>query len=146
VSFYPEKHFEAPNLRFDLEVLKQKQNNGAAYAVSQMFFDNKHYYSYSEKARELGINIPLVPGLKILTNTQQLTTIPSAFHVDLPEELTDRMMAASHSKEKMVEVGVEWAYQQTLDLMEKGAKCVHFYVMQNTAPFVSLMNRLKKVM
>lgn len=143
VSFYPEKHFEAPNLRFDLDVLKQKQANGAHYGVSQMFFDNAHYYSFVSKAKESGITIPLVPGLKILTSSSQLSMIPSVFHVDLPEELTDRLLKAD-TKEKMVQVGIDWAYKQTVDLLEKGAPCVHFYIMQNTSPFVALMNKLKK--
>jgi methylenetetrahydrofolate reductase (NADPH) len=145
VSYYPEKHFEAPNLKFDMEVLKQKQLNGASYGVSQMFFDNKKYYEFSKKALEIGVTMPLIPGLKILTSAQQLTTIPSVFHVDLPEELTDKMLAASkHSKEKMIEVGVDWTFKQTMDLLDKGAQCVHLYIMQNTAPFISLMEKLRK--
>lgn len=145
VSYYPEKHFEAPNLRFDMDILKQKQQAGAAYGVSQMFFDNQVYYNFQEKAVANGITMPLIPGLKILTNPSQLTMIPSVFHVDLPEELTERMLKAD-TKEKQIEVGIDWAYHQTLDLLDKGAKCVHFYIMQNTSPFITLMNRLKKKM
>jgi methylenetetrahydrofolate reductase (NADPH) len=145
VSYYPEKHFEAPNLRFDMEILKQKQQAGAAYGVSQMFFDNQVYFDFQAKAKDQGIHIPLIPGLKILTNPSQLTMIPSVFHVDLPEELTERMLRAD-TKEKQIEVGIDWAYQQTLELLDKGANCVHFYIMQNTSPFITLMNRLKKKM
>jgi methylenetetrahydrofolate reductase (NADPH) len=145
VSFYPEKHFEAPNLKFDLEVLLNKQKAGASYGVSQMFFENERYFHYCDEAIKLGVDIPLIPGLKILTTKSQLTVIPSIFHVDLPEELTDRMLKAD-TKEKQVQVGVDWAYQQTIDLLEKGAQCVHFYIMQNTQPFVMLMEKLRKKM
>lgn len=145
VSYYPEKHFEAPNLRFDMEILRQKQQAGAAYGVSQMFFDNQVYFDFQAKAKDLGVTIPLIPGLKILTNPSQLTMIPSVFHVDLPEELTERMLKAD-TKEKQIEVGIDWAYRQTLELLDKGANCVHFYIMQNTSPFITLMNRLKKKM
>lgn len=143
VSYYPEKHFEAPNLKFDMSVLKQKQDAGASYGVSQMFFDNNKYYDFKVAAKEQSVDIPLIPGLKILTTKSQLTVIPSIFHVDLPEELTERMLKAD-TKEKQVEVGVDWAYRQTIDLLDKGVNCVHFYIMQNTTPFVMLMERLKK--
>ena len=69
--------------------------------------------------------------------------IPSVFHVDLPEELTERMLKAD-TKQKEVEVGVDWALKQTLELLDKGVNCVHFYIMQNTQPFVALMEKLKK--
>ncbi|MBK9448675.1 MAG: methylenetetrahydrofolate reductase [Bacteroidetes bacterium] len=143
VSYYPEKHFEAPNLKFDMEILLQKQNAGASYGVSQMFFENSSYHSYVAESRKMGVNIPLIPGLKILTTKSQLTVIPSIFHVDLPEELTERMLKAD-TKEKQVEVGVDWAVKQTLELLESGVPCVHFYIMQNTQPFVTLMEKLKK--
>ena len=143
VSFYPEKHFEAPNLKFDMKVLKQKQDAGAAYGVSQMFFDNEPYQKYLIEASKMGINMPLIPGLKILTSKRHLSMIPSVFHVDLPEELTERIMKAD-TKEKVIDVGVDWAFKQTLDLLDKGAPLVHFYIMQNTAPFIKLMEKLKK--
>ncbi|MFM2374978.1 MAG: hypothetical protein RLZZ165_74 [Bacteroidota bacterium] len=143
VSFYPEKHFEAPNKKFDMDVLLRKQNAGAGYAVSQMFFENEAFHRYVAESRHHGVHIPLIPGLKILTSKSQLTVIPSIFHVDLPEELTERMLKAD-TKEKQIEAGIDWAYRQTLDLLDSGLPCVHFYVMQNTQPFVKLMERLKK--
>lgn len=143
VSYYPEKHFEAPNLKFDSAILKQKQDKGADYGVSQMFFDNGKFYKFKELAKEQGVTIPLIPGIKILTTQRQLTVIPSIFHVDLPEELTDRMLKAD-TREKQIQVGVDWAYQQTIDLLENGSNCVHFYIMQNTRPFVMLMEKLRK--
>ncbi|MEM1000639.1 MAG: methylenetetrahydrofolate reductase [Bacteroidota bacterium] len=143
VSYYPEKHFEAPNLKFDMQILKQKQDHGAEYGVSQMFFNNQVYHDFSANAKEMGITLPLIPGLKILTTRRHLTVIPSIFHVDLPEELTERLMKAD-TREKAIDVGVDWAYRQTLDLLDKGAPLVHFYIMQNTSPFIKLMKKLKK--
>lgn len=143
VSYYPEKHFEAPNLGFDLDKLILKQKMGAHYGVSQMFFDNKVYLDYVARAKAAGITIPLIPGLKILTGPGQLKTLPSIFHIDIPTELTERILAAK-TREQCIEVGVEWAYQQTLGLLEAGVPCVHFYIMQNTSPFIKLMDKLKK--
>ena len=142
VSAYPEKHFESPNLKADLDILKSKESAGAHYAVTQMFFDNKHYFDYLESAKAHGIQMPIVPGLKILTSKKQLTTIPPVFFVNIPEELTDRMMAAK-TKEQEVEVGVDWAVKQAAEIMDKGIPYVHFYVMQNTSPFLKMMEKLK---
>lgn len=143
VSCYPEKHFEAPNLKFDIEILKKKQDLGAHYAVSQMFFDNQKFFEYVRMAREAGVTIPIIPGLKILTNKRQLVSVPRVFHVDFPEELCDRMMA-TNTKEEAAKVGTEWAFKQAIELMEAGHPCVHFYILQKTGPFVQLMNMLKK--
>lgn len=143
VSYYPEKHFEAPNLSFDLDKLAQKQKLGAHYGVSQMFFDNKVYFDFKQKAEQAGVTMPLIPGLKILTAPNQLHSIPSVFHIDIPTELTERI-AAAKSREACIEEGVEWAYKQTIGLLEAGAPCVHFYIMQNTSPFIKLMDKLKK--
>ena len=143
VSYYPEKHFEAPNLDFDMNILLQKQAKGADYGVSQMFFDNQHYHNFTKRAKEKGVTIPMIPGLKILTSQKQLTSIPRVFHVDIPTELTDRLMKAT-TRQKAVDEGIEWAFKQTIDLLEKGAPCVHFYIMQRTTPFIKLMDKLKK--
>ena len=143
VSFYPEKHFEAPNLAFDIDMLKKKQELGADYAVSQMFFNNKAYHDYAAMAKERGVTIPLIPGIKILTGHKQLTSIPRAFFVEIPEEFTDRMLKAD-TREKRIDVGVDWAYKQAVELLESGAPCVHFYIMSNTTPFIKLMEKLKK--
>jgi methylenetetrahydrofolate reductase (NADPH) len=143
VSAYPEKHFESPNLAYDIDLLWNKQQAGAHYAVSQMFFDNSHYYRYVELARERGITLPIIPGLKILTAKSQLTKLPSAFYLELPQELVEQVLAAPTDKEVQA-IGIEWAYRQSLDLLEKGTPILHYYIMQNTAPFLLLMEKLKK--
>ena len=89
VACYPEKHDEAPNLDFDLKVLKKKQDLGAKYAVTQLFFDNAKYFQFVEKARQAGITIPIIPGIKPLAKINQLTIIPKTFHVDIPADLAD---------------------------------------------------------
>ncbi|RMG59899.1 MAG: methylenetetrahydrofolate reductase [NAD(P)H] [Bacteroidetes bacterium] len=143
VSCYPEKHFEAPNLDFDLQILKQKQDAGAHYAVSQMFYDTGKFLAYVEKARAAGITMPIIPGMKIMTGKGQLTRLPSIFHIDIPQELTERMLAAKTRAEE-IKIGVDWAYRQSLELLEAGIPYLHFYIMQNTKPFLALMDKLKK--
>ncbi|MEO0473582.1 MAG: methylenetetrahydrofolate reductase [Bacteroidota bacterium] len=143
VACYPEKHFQSPNLRYDLQILKDKQDAGAHYAVTQMFYDTDKYFEFVQKARDFGITMPIVPGMKIMTSKGQLSRLPSIFHIDIPEELTDRMLTAK-SREEEIQVGIDWAMKQSLALLEADIPYLHFYIMQNTSPFVKLMDRLKK--
>ncbi|MCS6905895.1 MAG: methylenetetrahydrofolate reductase [Bacteroidia bacterium] len=143
VAAYPEKHFESPNLAFDIDVLKKKQDAGAHYAICQMFFNNAHYYNYVQRARKAGITIPIIPGLKIITSKSQVMRLPKAFHIEIPEELVNAILNASSDKEAK-EIGIQWAYKQAVDLLENGVNILHFYIMQNTETFLEVINRLKK--
>ncbi len=128
IAGYPEKHFEAPNLESDLAFAKQKVDAGANYIVTQMFFDNKYYFEFVDKCRAMGINVPIVPGLKPLTKKYQLNSIPRLFHLDLPQELAAAIVAAKDGKARK-EVGVEWLIHQSKELKAKGAPCLHYYTM-----------------
>ena len=141
VGGYPEKHFEAPNLLTDIKYAKQKVDNGADYIVTQMFYDNEVYFKYVELCREQGINVPIIPGLKIITAKSNLTTVPKNFFINIPEELSDKVMDAE--KDKVLEVGVEWAASQVEEFIKKGVPSIHFYIMLNSKPISMLMDRLK---
>ena len=88
VAAYPEKHEEAPNPEFDLQILKQKQDLGADYAVTQIFYDNNKYFQFVERARLAGITIPIIPGIKPMAKLSQFNVLPKTFHLDLPEALS----------------------------------------------------------
>lgn len=141
VGGYPEKHFEAPNTAIDIKHTKEKIDAGAEYIVTQMFFDNSKYFSYVQKCREEGIDAPIIPGLKILTTKSQLTNIPRNFYIDIPEELSEEIMAAR--PEHVMEIGVNWAARQVEELLNSNVPSVHFYVMQNSKPILMLMDKLK---
>lgn len=143
VACYPEKHFQSPNLDYDLQILKEKEKAGAHYAVTQMFYDTSKYFEFVEKARSMDIKIPIIPGMKIMTSKRQLSVLPSIFHIDIPQELVEKMDATQERKQS-IEVGVEWAYKQSMELLDGGCKYLHFYIMQNTNPFLKLMEKLKK--
>jgi methylenetetrahydrofolate reductase (NADPH) len=128
VAGYPEKHFEAPNMEIDLDYTKEKVEAGADYIVTQMFFNNQAYFDYVDQCRAVGINVPIVPGLKPMTKRYQLASIPRHFYIDLPEVLA-REMAKATTAEARREVGIEWCIQQSKELKEAGAPCLHYYTM-----------------
>ena len=137
---YPEKHFEAPNLASDVAWVKRKVEAGAEYIVTQMFFDNGHYFSFVEECRRQGIDVPIIPGLKILTTRQQLTSLPRTFHCEIPQELTEAVERAGEGK--VTETGVNWTLHQMHDLIEAGVSALHLYVMQRSRAIQMLMDRL----
>lgn len=126
VACYPEKHEEAPNLETDLQVLKMKADLGAKYAVTQLYYDNQKYFSFVERAREMGIQIPIIPGIKPLAKLSQLTMVPKTFHCDLPLELSTEFQKCK-TDEEVKQLGIEWAVQQCKELMEHGVPSIHFY-------------------
>ena len=128
VSGYPEKHFEAPNLQTDVRHAKTKVDAGGDYIVTQMFFDNRHYFRYVELCREAGITVPIIPGLKVLTGHRQMRSISRTFHCEIPAELSDAVEA---DPEHTLEIGIEWARRQVEELINEGVPSVHFYVMQS---------------
>lgn len=128
VAGYPEKHFEAPNLDIDLAYAKQKVEAGADYIVTQMFFDNQKYFEYVDACRSIGIDVPIVPGLKPLTKRYQLNSIPRYFFIDLPEDLAKAVHEAK-DKDAVREVGIEWAIAQSKELKAAGVPCLHYYTM-----------------
>ena len=126
VACYPEKHEEAPNLEQDMAHPKTKQDMGAEYAVTQMFFDNEKYYSFVERARAMGITIPIVPGIKPVAKMSQFTMVPKTFHCDLPEALASEMRMC-RDDEQVRQLGVEWTTAQCRDLYAHGVRNIHFY-------------------
>ncbi len=126
VAGYPEKHEESPNMEMDLMWLKSKVDNGASYVTTQMFFDNEKFYSYVDRCRAMGIDVPIIPALKPLTTLNQITLLPKVFKVDMPMELAKRLMAC-RSDAEVKELGVEWCQRQSDDLIAHGFKSIHYY-------------------
>lgn len=141
VGGYPEKHFEAPNIKADIRYTKDKIGTGANYIVTQMFYDNSKFFNYLDLCREEGIDVPIIPGLKIITSKTQLINIPKNFYVDIPEELSEEIIKAK--PERVIDIGVEWAKKQVEELFNRNVPAVHFYIMQNTKPISKLMEKLK---
>jgi methylenetetrahydrofolate reductase (NADPH) len=128
IAGYPEKHQDAPNMKSDLAWLKKKVEAGAEFITTQMFFDNDAYFSFVEKCRKAGINVPIIPGIKPIATKKQLAVLPKVFHIDIPEALSEAVDNARDDKQ-VKEIGIEWAISQCKALKEKGAPVLHFYTM-----------------
>lgn len=126
MACYPEKHEEAPNLESDIFYAKMKQDQGAEYLVTQMFFDNEKYFSFVEKCRQAGITIPIIPGVKPMVTRDQLTVLPRIFRSEIPVELATELLKCKTDDEAKA-VGVEWGIQQCRDLVKRGVPSLHFY-------------------
>lgn len=128
VAGYPEKHFEAPNMDSDLQYLKKKVDMGADYIVTQMFFDNEKYYAFVKACRDMGITVPIIPGLKPIYNMKQLTMLPKVFHIDLPAALSNEILKCKTDAE-VEKVGTEWLLYQSKELKKFGVPVLHYYTL-----------------
>lgn len=128
---YPEKHFEAMNLATDLIHLKAKVDAGAEYIVTQMFFDNKKYFDFVDACRTIGINVPIIPGIKPIKTLNHTTILPKLFHIDFPEELAKELLKCKDN-ESVKKVGIEWGIQQSKELKARNVPGIHYYTMSNS--------------
>lgn len=129
---YPEKHFEAMNLTTDLLHLKAKVDAGAEYIVTQMFFDNSKYFAFVEACRNIGITVPIIPGLKPIKSLNHISFLPKFFNIDYPDDLSTELLKCKTNKD-VEQLGIEWGIQQSKELKEYGVPCIHYYTMSNSS-------------
>ncbi len=141
VAGYPEKHFEAPNLKTDLKFLKQKIANGADYIVTQMFFDNAKFFEFVDKCRADGITVPIIPGIKPITSKSQIYNLPRNFYIDMPDALIDAIDNC-RTEDDVKNVGVEWAIEQSKELIKNKVPCLHFYSMGKSTAIQQIASKL----
>jgi len=126
VACYPEKHEEAPNIDTDIYWLKKKMEAGAEYAVTQLFYDNKKFFEFVDRARKAGVTIPIIPGIKPFSKLSQLSMVPKTFKVDIPEDLANEAMKCKNDADAK-QLGIEWCVEQCRELMAHGLPSIHFY-------------------
>ena len=131
VAAYPEKHYEAANLDTDIQHLKEKVEAGADYIVTQMFFDNSQYFHFVKQLREAGITVPVIPGLKPISSQRQIDLLPRSFHIDIPQVLVSELNKTKNPLDAY-QVGIEWAIEQSRELLANGAPAIHYYTMAKT--------------
>ena len=140
VAGYPEKHFEAASLKFDVQNLKKKIDAGASYIVTQMFFENEKYFNFVKHCRDAGITVPIIPGLKVLKNASQLKSIPKNFYIDFPDALVEDI---SNSPQHVEEIGQRWAKAQVEQLLNAGVPGIHFYVLNDVHTVAKIVRSVK---
>jgi methylenetetrahydrofolate reductase (NADPH) len=141
VAGYPEKHFEAPNMQNDLSFLKAKVDSGADYIITQMFFDNEKYYAFVKACRDIGINVPIIPGLKPIYSKKQLTILPKTFHIDLPADLANEVLKCK-TDEDVEKVGEDWLLHQSKDLKKSGVPVLHYYTLGKPHVVVNVVKNI----
>lgn len=141
VAAYPEKHEEAPNIEMDMKYLKMKQDMGAEYAVTQLFYDNSKYFAFVKHAREMGITIPIVPGIKPFCKLTQITQVPKTFHCDMPQELAKEAVKCKTDDEAR-QLGIEWTTQQCKELYASGICDIHFYTVSAMASMEPILKAI----
>jgi len=128
VAGYPEKHSESPNRNIDLRYLKEKVDAGADFIVTQMFFDNKKFFRFEKACREIGIDVPIIPGIKPISTLKQMLTLPQIFHIDLPDSLVSELLKCKTNAD-VYQVGIEWGIAQSKELVDFGVPALHYYTM-----------------
>jgi methylenetetrahydrofolate reductase (NADPH) len=141
VAGYPEKHIDAVSFEDDLRYLKQKVDAGADYIVTQMFFDNAKYFDFVKKCREMGINVPIIPGLKPLATERQLDILPEIFHLEIPSDFVAEARKCTNNA-AVKQLGIEWAVQQGKELIQAGVPALHFYTMSKSDSVRAIAEKL----
>ncbi|MFM2400691.1 MAG: Methylenetetrahydrofolate reductase [Bacteroidota bacterium] len=141
VAGYPEKHIDAVSFDQDLRYLKQKVDAGADYIVTQMFFDNSKYFDFVQKCREMGIKVPIIPGLKPLATERQLEILPEIFHLEIPSEFVSEARKCANNA-AIKQLGIEWAVQQGKELIKAGVPALHFYTMSKSDSVRAIAEKL----
>ena len=126
---YPEKHFECFSMESDLNHLRIKQDAGAEFFISQLFFDNDFYYSFLERASKKGITVPILAGIMPITSAKQIGTTISLSGSSVPKTLSDIVAKYSDNPEEMRKAGIDYAIRQILDLRQNGIDDIHLYTM-----------------
>ncbi len=142
VAGYPEKHQEAPSLEVDLANLKRKVDAGADAVVTQLFYNNDDFFRFRDRCHSLGIGLPIVPGLLPVTNFAQIKRITSLCGAQLPAPFVRRLETAGDAADDQFQIGVEFATQQTQELLDAGVPGIHFYVLNRSEAAAAVLGNV----
>lgn len=142
VAGYPEGHIEAKNLEEDLKNLKRKVDAGAEFVITQLFFNNDDYFQFVDKAKKLGIEIPIIPGIMPITNFSQLDRFIKMCGAKIPPTMRQDLLKIKEDAEKVKEYGIQYAVKQCQDLIQRGAPGLHFYILNQAGPIQKIYQSL----
>ncbi|MBN2058715.1 MAG: methylenetetrahydrofolate reductase [NAD(P)H] [Candidatus Saganbacteria bacterium] len=143
VAGYPEGHIESASLKQDTQHLKEKVAAGADYIITQLFFDNRFFFDFIDRARRAGIEVPIIPGIMPITSLNQVKKMTEMCGATIPERLLDKLEQAGKDKEAVIGLGVDWAADQCQELLDAGVKGLHFFVMNQAKPVSQILGRLR---
>ena len=139
---YPEGHTESVDLDADLKYVKLKVDNGADFLVTQLFYDNRHYYDFVERARAGGIGVPIIPGVLPVLNTAQVRRFTALSGSEIPPALNKLLDKYADDDDSARDMGVEYATAQVRELWDSGVPGVHFYVLNRTYSVSRILDNL----
>ncbi len=142
IAGYPEKHLEAPNFEIDLENLKRKVDAGADVIITQLFFENEHYYEYVRRVRDVGIDIPIIPGLMPILSAKQIMKITNMCGTNFPQNLRNKLENSADNDAYAEELGIKQCIEQARDLIDNGVPGIHFYVLNKSAHIKRILNSI----
>jgi methylenetetrahydrofolate reductase (NADPH) len=140
---YPEVHSECTDLQTDLRNLKAKVDAGVRVLITQLFFDNAHYFAFVEAARDAGIDVPIVPGIMPILSTEQIKRMTSLCGATIPDALLEALEARADQPDAVAELGVSYATLQCADLLARGAPGIHFYTINRSPATRAILSSLK---
>lgn len=143
VAVYPEGHFESPSIEKDMEYTKAKIDAGADFGITQMFFDNRYYYEFMDRAAKIGIGIPIFPGIMPVTDCRKIVEFANFCSATVPRAITDAMAPVLDVPAEMQKIGIEFAIKQCKDLRENGVRYLHFYTMNKSESVKAILDALQ---
>ncbi|MFQ5456947.1 MAG: methylenetetrahydrofolate reductase [NAD(P)H] [Myxococcota bacterium] len=141
---YPEIHTDAPDMETDLAHLQLKIDAGVDFLITQLFFDNAHYFRFLEKAREKGISVPIIPGIMPVTNVEQIVRFTAMCGATIPADYSEVLHARREDPEAVIALGVEYATAQCSELLKAGAPGIHFYTLNKSPATRQIMTALRE--
>ncbi len=140
---FPEVHIHATDAESDLRYLKEKVDAGARFLITQLFFDNQAYYDFVARARDLGIEVPIIPGIWPITNASQIKRVTEMCGAKIPDGLVRELELRGDQPDAVKDIGVAYATLQCADLLANGAPGIHFYTLNRSPATRAILSALR---